>query len=1100
MNHPLGRFAFILVLAGLLVAGMGVVTAETAMAQGPCGPGIVFTQPFDTGSVPVTTALFRSDTSTQPVPANCNSYSTWSHTYDAFEYQLIGPGPHEMTAETCANPGAYYNAMYLYQAPGGAAGAFNPGSVCTNLVAYSQFQACAFGTRLTSTTLEEGFYTIVIGPWLAQQASLAGDIEIEAPTCGPFKADDFVTTLDSPTGNECVQSGDRLVGTVQFTNVSDITIPDVTLTGVYRPAFIGISCSSTHGPCNSGAGGFDTTGDVPPGETVTVNYVVQIRGGTPADAELCVDLFLEYDPSGGEGERITLEFGVCSDIPACPPTVSPNLALAGQVHLPIMNFQGQNDVCRTWLEVQNVGSEFSKAALVVWGEPGFCPPQCSGPLKVECSGLLKPGSTWNFIYPQVPNGSKSGILFSFTARQLSQIGDPLGFDDIVADVLCETLFFNVVGDCDDYRRFKKAYNEGLVFAGIPLDRAYGSPLAVEVLRHCPGDETPGAEVSSKYAGIAGIDLGAYDPVFGGYAYYVPLLYAESSDLNSVMYIQNGGLECSSIEIWFKAQDDCLRARICEIFTLAPGETYQFDSNDCVGPDFQGNAWLRSSQPMGIAVDIFGRDILMTYVGVPTELNYTFNPDDATFTTGNQVAYGPLIYSEYQGWDTGVQVQNMSSVVAAKVKVYFLDRSGDVITTLVDWICPRGSQTYFLPVVADLPGTWVGSLRVESQEWFSPGDPLVLPPNITGIVTLIKYTDAARSDTAEAIAYNLLTEQRAYDWQVGCCGGGTDSGIGLIAIPSVLKDIDNTGVTAELAIANLVPKPGFTDFAIYIYDQNGLLDYVCQKLNEKQVEYIDFNSWGYLNPGFKGSAIISATFWEHDMFDEQGLFIRNLLGLAAVIVERTGTHLGEDIPGDEAAGTAGIPFRESDVEDEEFSFDFEGPVAPLCPGQPGGRPPPGACDANTLFDQSYQFNMTVQQSIALTHPCPDPMCDTGPAWVNRAWDIEPLIVTIDCPATLTATMTALSIPPFPGFSIVNLMLYNAERSPADHCLNMLDSTSKNVGNQFQGMFQAVGDSYTFVERDSCDILVLPAGTYWLYAHVSASFSGGTVDVDLDFSAP
>ena len=70
---------------------------------------------------------------------------------------------------------------------------------------------------------------------------------------------------------------------------------------------------------------------------------------------------------------------------------------------------------------------------------------------------------------------------------------------------------------------------------------------------------------------------------------------------------------------------------------------------------------------------------------------------------------------------------MSGVTAAKVKVYFLDRSGDIITTLVDWVCPRGSQTFFLPVIFDLPGNWVGSVRVESQEWFTPGNPLVLPP-------------------------------------------------------------------------------------------------------------------------------------------------------------------------------------------------------------------------------------------------------------------------------------------------------------------------------------------------------------------------------------
>jgi hypothetical protein len=269
------------------------------------------------------------------------------------------------------------------------------------------------------------------------------------------------------------------------------------------------------------------------------------------------------------------------------------------------------------------------------------------------------------------------------------------------------------------------------------------------------------------------------------------------------------------------------------------------------------------------------------------------------------------------------------VTAAKVKVYFLDRGGDIITTLVDWVCPRGSQTFFLPVVADLPGHWIGTVRVESQEWWTPGGPSVNYSNIGGVVTLIKYSDAARSGTVEAIAYNLLPEQLAYDWQIGAGPGGTYSGVGLVGIPSLLKDRDGTGVTTELAIANLVPKGGFTDFAIYIYDQNGLLDYLCEKLNERQVEYIDLDAWGYINPGFKGSAVLSATFWEHDVFDGQGGFTRNLVGLAAAIVERTGTRLGQDIPGDETGGTTGFPFRV----DETFSFDFEGPSIARCPGQP-----------------------------------------------------------------------------------------------------------------------------------------------------------------------
>ena len=79
-----------------------------------------------------------------------------------------------------------------------------------------------------------------------------------------------------------------------------------------------------------------------------------------------------------------------------------------------------------------------------------------------------------------------------------------------------------------------------------------------------------------------------------------------------------------------------------------------------------------------------------------------------------------IYSEYQGWDTAVIVQNLSRTQAAKVKVYFLDKSGDVITTLVDWVCPRGAQSFYLSRIADLPGNWVGSARVETQDWWTPG--------------------------------------------------------------------------------------------------------------------------------------------------------------------------------------------------------------------------------------------------------------------------------------------------------------------------------------------------------------------------------------------
>ncbi len=610
--------------------------------------------------------------------------------------------------------------------------------------------------------------------------------------------------------------------------------------------------------------------------------------------------------------------------PPAEPAIEDIDAASAQAFIPIMNYLGNDEICDTWIEAQNVGANFTAMSLFVFGAPGFCAPQAAGPLKVECSGILKPGSTWNFLGSQIPNGAKSGQIFSFSTQMLSSLGlaDIIGFDDVISDYLCESAFFGLVGDADDYRRFKLAYDTGGVFAGIPLDLAVGEPIAVEVLRQCASPDTPGV-ITSKYNATSGRRLGVYDPVYGGFASYVPLIYGTASGFETYLYVQNNGIDCTTVEMWFQQQDACIRAQICEVFTLAAGETYQYAASDCVGPGWIGSAYLRTSQPVAIAVDQIGTGLLMTYTGGPGFLRYTFD-GEFTYNAGSLVAYGPLVFSEYQGWDSGVVVQNLSSVFNAKVKVYFNDRSGDIITTLVDWVCPRGSQSFYLPAIADLPGNWVGSVRVESQQWSLPGQPVVQAQPISGMVQLINYPDIMRLSTNEAIAYNLVQEYDAYDWVVGSDGGGSASGTTVLAVPSFLKDLIGTGVTSEFAIFNIVPIPGFTQFAIMIFDQNGALDFVCQKLNEKNVEYIDLDTWGYVNNGFKGSAIISAVYWHHPVFNAEGEFLRHVVGLSGVSVERTGAPLlSEDIPGDEASGTEMLPIHNA--------FMFMGLESPECPG-------------------------------------------------------------------------------------------------------------------------------------------------------------------------
>ncbi len=650
-----------------------------------------------------------------------------------------------------------------------------------------------------------------------------------------------------------------------------------------------------------------------------------------------------------------------------------------RIELPALD----TDTCETWLQVQNVGREPSVGILVGWGEPGFCPPQAAGPLKMECTGLLKPGSAWTWVNSQLPPGLRSGIVYSINATDevLDKRGNKITFDKLV----CGVLFDMIVGNHDEWLLFDTAYlNRGVYYVSEKNDAGQqlvldfgehqGQPLVVSVNRKCPDPTDPNRTVNAAYTGIGTYLEGIMDPVFGDFSYYTPLVLASRGGLSSRIHIHNSGQRCSSIEIWLKEQENCLRPVLGDILSVAPGESVIFDPNTVVGPDWMGSAWIRASQPLGIVVDTLGPNHFTSYVGLPSD-NYNDKTEYA-YSIGSQVNYAPLVYSEYQGWDAILTVQNLSPVYQAKVKVYFLDRSGDVITTLVDWVCPRGAQSFHLSRVADLPGNWVGSARVETQDWWAPGTKPIDGPRLQSVVLLEKWADATRTDRMEAVAYNALTEQVSYDWQVGGKQGGTMSGSAVLAVPLLAKD--NRGINSELAITNLVAKPGFTDFAIYLYDQNGLLDFVCQKLHDRQVEYIDFATWGYVPSRFLGSAVISATYWEHEVFDPEGGFVRNLVGLGGVVVERIGRTLtAPDLPGDESKAFEAVPV-----------FDFFVPQRPaVCPGQP----------VYQAFTEDFSAASTTAVAIPNAGPLPQTVSQTVTVSGKPA---DCLVIDVDVPVNIT----------------------------------------------------------------------------------------------------
>lgn len=146
--------------------------------------------------------------------------------------------------------------------------------------------------------------------------------------------------------------------------------------------------------------------------------------------------------------------------------------------LPVLNNVGRELACEATVTVQNMGRRFTKAILLTWGLPSACPPNCTGPAQVRCSGLIRPGSTWRFH----PTDVYGGIIFSVSPATWPRA------DDVFADGLCEILDGDVVGECAEYRSFSRAFDERRRWRRRGADPDFGpfagEPVAVHVRRRC----------------------------------------------------------------------------------------------------------------------------------------------------------------------------------------------------------------------------------------------------------------------------------------------------------------------------------------------------------------------------------------------------------------------------------------------------------------------------------------------------------------------------------------------------------------------------------------------------------------------------------------
>lgn len=563
---------------------------------------------------------------------------------------------------------------------------------------------------------------------------------------------------------------------------------------------------------------------------------------------------------------------------AAPTPLAPS---GTQVHLPALGPITADPACRTWIDVQLAGREPSKAVLVVWGAPEACGGP-AGPLRVECSGLMGPGGGWVFGAPDaaVPAGARSGTLFSFNVHDVGEVHDLGGIAlcDTVADLMCEELFFGVIGDAAEYARFKQQFDTGGVYRGLPQHRTAGGPLAAVVRRSCP-DPSGAGDLATALAGIPGGATAYPGAAPGGpFAYGLPHVVAAGASRSSQVHVQNAGASCAEVDVWFRpaeaggAADCATPPRRCTPVAVAAGEAARIDvARACGITGLTGSLVLASAVPLAVAVDTLTEGLT----------------SDGTAHPPQPALDAPLAIDRDGGWRARVHVFNHADVAATAVATLW-DAAGARLAARDLPLCPRGAAAWEVDVPAG-SGPFLGRVSVDASMVPTVDGPVA--PGLTGFVALEgpPVTGGARR---AAVGHHALAP-RVVPNAPGTAAGAAAPPAGAVFVPSLVKARSGGGKdhadTSTLVVANTVQAAGTTDVAVIVLDDNGVLDHRCLTLGAGTVAAVDLRGWAGVPDGFAGSGVVSATAWRHPVLEPDGQ-PGNRVGLAALAL-RTDRALG-----------------------------------------------------------------------------------------------------------------------------------------------------------------------------------------------------------------
>ncbi len=308
---------------------------------------------------------------------------------------------------------------------------------------------------------------------------------------------------------------------------------------------------------------------------------------------------------------------------------------------------------------------------------------------------------------------------------------------------------------------------------------------------------------------AGSDRMAYEGIPTGAAILAaPLVVKSHEGWSSGIQVQNLGASTATVRVDYASASGGVWQESASIPPMATRTFFQ-SANPSMPRDFVGSAIVQS---------VNGHPLAVVVAQTSTQGGATAYPGAPV---GAQSLYAPVLYNHYNGWDSGIQIQNLNPAPTRAVVTYQTSGQSNPAAVETVSIPGGGSVTLYQPAQPQLPDGWVGSARIVGDRG----------ARLAGVVSEV-----------------ATNKQAAMNYVLG------NPPVISAAAPLITKGSD--GWNAGIQVQN--PGMGPSGIVVTLYEESGVQVTSLQETIEAGGSRTYYPpTMSDVPPGFRGSAIIQS---------------------------------------------------------------------------------------------------------------------------------------------------------------------------------------------------------------------------------------------------